>query len=34
MEITFDPKKAASNIIKHGISFDEAHKLPCLMKML
>ncbi|MCU4350400.1 BrnT family toxin [Acinetobacter ursingii] len=24
MEITFDPEKAASNIIKHGISFDEA----------
>jgi uncharacterized DUF497 family protein len=24
MEITFDPEKAASNIIKHGVSFDEA----------
>lgn len=24
MEITFDPEKEASNIIKHGISFDEA----------
>jgi len=24
MEIEFDPNKASSNLIKHGISFDEA----------
>jgi uncharacterized protein len=24
MEIAFDPKKAASNLKKHGVSFDEA----------
>jgi uncharacterized DUF497 family protein len=24
MEFEFDPEKAASNLIKHGVSFDEA----------
>lgn len=32
MEIEFDPVKAASNLKKHAVSFDEA--MPCLLDPL
>jgi uncharacterized DUF497 family protein len=32
MSIDFDPKKAASNVKKHGVSFDEA--ATCLLDPL